>query len=187
MITKKCKQCGKEMQIKPSLVKTGRGKFCSKDCKYKWWTGKALKRTKPLTGEMVICQTCGKEFYRTQSELKRGRRRYCSFECRNKGDYLGANLRGENHWGWKGGKMKLQGYIYIRSTAHPFKNSGGYVAEHRLVIEKIIGRYLLSTEDVHHINGKKDDNRPENLRIVCHNNHYQKVRCPYCEKEFAVK
>ena len=192
MISKKCKQCGKEMQTTAWLIKNGRGKFCSKTCQSKWWKGKpSYKRTKPLTGKIVVCETCGKEFYRMPSELKkeRGGRRYCSLECRKKSSHYGEHLRGEKNWSWKGGRTKLSGYIYIRSRNHPFKNSGGYVAEHRLVIEKIIGRYLkpFPGEDVHHINGKKDDNRPKNLRIVCHNNHYQKVRCPYCEKEFAVK
>ena len=37
--------------------------------------------------------------------------------------------------------------------------------QHRLVVERKIGRYLLPTERVHHKNGKRDDNRPENLEL----------------------
>ena len=72
-------------------------------------------------------------------------------------------LKGKNHPRWKGGKILVDGYIYIYSPTHPNKTKNGYILEHRLVMEKHIGRQLLTTEVVHHINGIKTDNRIENL------------------------
>lgn len=57
------------------------------------------------------------------------------------------------------------GYIRLLKPEHPNASQKGYVQEHHLVMEKMIGRYLVSPENVHHINGVRDDNRPENLEL----------------------
>lgn len=72
---------------------------------------------------------------------------------------------------WKGGRsIHSAGYVLIRSPEHPYK-ANGYVFEHRLVMERHIGRYLNPEEVVHHINGIRDDNRIENLVLTTNRNH----------------
>ncbi len=94
---------------------------------------------------------------------------------------------GEKSPKWKGGRHKSQfGYIHIYNPKHPFAN-GNYVFEHRLVMEKMLGRFLKPKEKVHHINGMRDDNRPKNLTLVIQNPHYGKIECPFCHNNFSLR
>lgn len=78
--------------------------------------------------------------------------------------------RGKDNNMWKGGRRKiLQGYIIIHQPEHPFAAQKGYVMEHRLIMEKHIGRYLKKGEVVHHINNILDDNRMDNLMLFPNN------------------
>lgn len=56
------------------------------------------------------------------------------------------------------GWQEINGYRYIKVGR---KN----VAEHRLVMEAMVGRQLLPNEEVHHKNGVRNDNRPHNLEL----------------------
>lgn len=83
-----------------------------------------------------------------------------------------ANFSGANHPNWKGGKYETSdGYIFIYSPNHPHRTKMGYVMEHRLVMEKHLGKILDSSEVVHHINHQTNDNRLENLTLMTRFNH----------------
>lgn len=72
----------------------------------------------------------------------------------------------EKNYFWNGGRMTdADGYILLKRPDHPNCNNNGYVREHRLVVEGILGRILDRTEVVHHIDGDKKNNSPENLEV----------------------
>ncbi len=73
------------------------------------------------------------------------------------------------HPNWKGGRRYHMGYVMVLvEQDHPFysmANSSGYVLEHRLVMAQSLGRPLANHESVHHIDGTRDNNKPENLQL----------------------
>lgn len=77
-------------------------------------------------------------------------------------------VTGNKHYRWKGRGIHSEGYVCIYNPNHPFHSIRKYVYEHRLVMEKKIGRYIKHEERIHHINEIKDDNRIENL-YLCKN------------------
>jgi len=134
-----------------------------------------------------ICGVCDKEY--TVFPYQKEKARFCSLGCYykslkgripskpfskgnipwNKGkDFLKA--RGNRHWNWKGGKQTTgNGYVQLYLPEHPGADTRGRVAEHRYLMELKLGRLLKQNEVVHHINGKRKDNRIENLELYENN------------------
>lgn len=91
--------------------------------------------------------------------------KYCSRKC------LWSQNGGRNKklitW-WKNQRGYIEGRIWISDKVQV------RVKQHRWIMEGYLGRPLLPTEDVHHINEIRDDNRPENLEILSHGEHAKK-------------
>jgi hypothetical protein len=66
------------------------------------------------------------------------------------------------------------GYVYQLCPNHPRCDIHGRVLQHRLVMEKKLGRFLYDWELVHHLNGQKDDNHPDNLEVAIGQNEHMK-------------
>lgn len=142
------------------------------------------------------CAICGEEFVQNPYHNKQPT---CSQSCGLK--YSEKNgkryLRGPDSPRWKGGKLNERGYVSVldpeMSLKPDYRNPNGkgtrrrYVREHRLVMEQMLGRKLYRDEIVHHKNGIRDDNRPENLELW-HKGHpggarvgeREEKHCPTC-------
>ena len=118
------------------------------------------------------CITCGKKLLLKVPNVRNGLQGAkclsCVVKLRNAERYAELKKSGK----WKGGrKIDWYGYILVYRPTHP-REQNGYVFEHRLVMEKKLGRYLWSFETVHHRNANRQDNRIENLELWVGNHGY---------------
>lgn len=84
--------------------------------------------------------------------------------------YKGKCKKGHKNPAWKGGRrIDKYGYVLIHAPNHPMANYCGYVREHRLVMSRLLGRNLTKKEVVHHKDGDRTNNNPENLLLFANN------------------
>jgi hypothetical protein len=77
---------------------------------------------------------------------------------------------GSRNRSWTGGIVRdRQGYILEYKPNHPFATKKGYVRQHRLIAEKVLGRFLTAEEVVHHRDEDPENNDPENLVVFSNN------------------
>jgi hypothetical protein len=90
-----------------------------------------------------------------------------------RGRLSGPARRGSANPRWNGGTMHTsQGYIAVKvPVGHHLRQAHGYAYEHQLVAEQMLGRRLRPNETVHHLNGDRADNRPENLEVIMRSEH----------------
>lgn len=157
-----CRQCGIEFDGKPSAKRV----YCSRACH----DASQIQRIE------VKCYQCEKRIYIPPSK-KIWAKHFCGEECRR------AWLSGE-----RSKELNILGHSKGHKAPHLTKLNkernpklalepdaairGTYAAkQHRRLMEKIIGRKLKPDEDVHHINGIRDDNEPKNLMVMKHSDH----------------
>ena len=167
-----CAECRAEFETYPGWAKRGKHKYCGKACR----------------------MAANARFLRENTT--RGRRH--SETAREK---MSEAARGrhvmERSSQWKGGRFQdKQGYVKVMIATLPLeqqplamamahKGSGTrYVSEHRLVAAVARGAPIGRDEVVHHKNGIKDDNRPENLEILPRDGHTKEHRL--VENELAL-
>lgn len=139
-----CCQCEKE------FVNRHPQKYCSRACR-----GVASRGNR--TGNRP-CAWCNKAF---TPKGKGNRQKCCSLRCAYDLGNTKRGLKGEKNPNWRGGVAPHGTSGYVRQ----YVEGRGTMLQHRVVMEKILGRRLERYEQVHHKNGIRDDNRPENLEL----------------------
>lgn len=108
------------------------------------------------------CQ-CGATVLAHLSNFRKYGSAVCSEQCR-------VNSVSKPEGSTRRRRGRGQGSIIEKCSEHPYAKKG-YVHQHRLVVERHIGRYLTPDEVVHHINCIDTDNRIENLYVCSKSQH----------------
>lgn len=158
-----CAQCGKTIRRKPSQIEKTQHSFCSKECRSLF----------QKSGWMLSCDWCGTAFYKPLSRIRN--ENFCSAACRNR--WLGKqNVEVRNVPGHSAGH-KAPHLTDLNRRRNPLgRLTGGKTKAvasqtYRKIAEEMIGRKLTKDEVVHHINGDRSDNRPENMAVLPRTEH----------------
>jgi hypothetical protein len=131
-----------------------------------WYFNRAARRGTGRTRcKIKRCEHCGGLYPIYSSHAKKSR--YCSKSCSSTANLQPGLMPRPNRSTGVKGKILRKGYVHIYMPDHPSLagTTRTYVLEHRLVMERHLGRLLAPYERVHHINGDPADNRLENLEL----------------------
>ena len=149
--------------------------YCSRNCfqnnKHKYErSDKGSQKSLWVTRK---CDECGDEVTRRATDMRKYV--FCNKSCSMKhawkiGKETGGRPRRTGFDVQIGGAtysavLTGDGYISVYAPDDPMANASQRVLMHRMVMAEELGRPLLNTESVHHKNGKRDDNRVENLEL----------------------
>lgn len=153
-VTEPCRVCGTPVYRKQHQIKSGKGITCSRNCANEYLAREAVSCT---------CERCGKQYRISKSRAGWRKTRWCSKACERDARLKRPLDRMHNG---RPARLDHHGYIRIYEPTDPRSDKGGWVFEHRYVVEQSLGRTLSRNEAVHHINGIKHDNRLENLQVM---------------------
>lgn len=195
---KMCSACSKPFPCHTAAQAT-RNKTCSPVCASKLIATAATGRKRAVRLLVTItCPVCGREAQKPRAWLKGVTTPTCSRQCNgvlrgrewakhaSKGrsgwtdesmESYREKMTGENNPAWKGGVTVFRthgnyaGVRYVRCPPEflAMARGDGYVMEHRLFVARALGRCLLRTEVVHHINHDPTDNDLSNLQLFASN------------------
>lgn len=147
MVTVSCKLCDIQFNAKPSWIKNGQGKYCSRVCAH----------TAHRTGKIVRCATCDKETYKRPKAFNgtKSGKLFCTKSCQTK--WRNAEFKDEKHPNWKGG---MHAYRRIMKSGN---------TPQMCTLCKTKDTRVLA---VHHVDENRKNNTIENLQWLCHNCHH---------------
>ena len=144
----KSRSCG--CQSSPPPVRSGIRKDLTGKQFGSWNVLKHIGFSEAGASQWLCRCVCGREKSVSYTSLSQGTSKSCG--CQRPTTF--------RHHNWNGGvSVTPQGYVYRRISSQK------YIAEHRLIMEQLLGRALLPGESVHHKNGIRNDNRADNLEL----------------------
>lgn len=167
-----CEVCGTEFKVQGAHAKRGQGRYCSLSClarskqviedidQARQWYEEGLSfadiAKKLGCATMTVKRTFVRHGIRARTLSESQRNKTAQGKC-----------VAENNANWKGGKIvNSKGYVELYMPGHRLATKRKYVLEHRLVWEESNNKRLPKGWEVHHLNGMRDDNRPENLAAM---------------------